>query len=162
MLKDLADLADKFDRSGFVREANFIDEIIKKIAQQSPETTHNQESGEAKKSEVTKIMNDMLQAADGPGTDEDRLLEIVKSVKDVETWFLLENAFNENFKGSPTALLNSELGISPGDRYTLRQIASHLNSIFVNDRDPRFVSNDLRAEVKDGKLVVDFLRSSLQ
>lgn len=159
MLKELTELADKFDRNGFVQEANIIDNIIKKIAQESPKENSGLESGQSKKDKVEKIMNDMLQATEGPGTDEDRILEIIKSIKDVETWFMLENAFNNNFNGSPTALLNNEFGNSPEDRYTLRQISNHLNSIFVNDKDLRFVNNDLRSEFKDGKLIVDFVKS---
>lgn len=145
MIKDLINLADKFDRAGFTREAGIIDGLIKKIAQETPEMSY---SSSQSKAEV--IFEKIMEATKDFGTDEDMLLEAIKMIDTPDLWGQVDRMFTFKVGTDLLLHLNVELESGIGDQAIIEEIKNHLNSIFAST-DMRFVEEDgdLGTEYKD-------------
>ena len=133
MIKDLINLADKFDRAGLVREAEAIDKLIKKIAQETPDMMSG--SGPSK---AETIFQKIMDATADFGTEEEMLLEAIKMIDTPDLWSQVDRMFTFKVGSDLLMHLNVELESGLGDQMIVEEIKDHLNSIFSSTK-MRFV-----------------------
>lgn len=143
MIKDLINLADKFDQAGFVREAGIIDGLIKKIAQEAPEMM-----SESTPDKANMIIEKIMEATADFGTDEEMLLDAIKMIDSPAVWNQVESQFPLKAGSDLFLHLNVELESGLGDQGLVEEIASHLNSVLS--------STKLRVVIEDGDLGMEY------
>ena len=98
-------------------------------------------SGDGEDVDVKKLADELFDAMDGIGTDEDQIADALKQIKNKAQWEKLQDTYEDEHNGELLADLRSELSFADFEEYVRNALPDNINVKYKEKRTRESVEN---------------------
>ena len=117
------------------------DEVEKLMGRKSKSDDDAKKGNDEEKGNMKKLADELDDAMDGFGTDEDQIADALKQIKNKAQWEELQDTYEEEYGGELLADLRSELSFADFEEYVRNALPDDVNVKYKQKRQRESVEN---------------------
>ena len=117
------------------------DEVEKLMGRKSKSDDDAEKGNDEEKGNMKKLADELDDAMDGIGTDEDQIADALKQIKNKAQWEELQDTYEEEYGGELLADLRSELSFADFEEYVRNALPDDVNVKYKQKRQRESVEN---------------------
>ena len=117
------------------------DEVEKLMGRKSKSDDDAEKGNDEEKGNMKKLADELDDAMDGFGTDEDQIADALKQIKNKAQWEELQDTYEEEYGGELLADLRSELSFADFEEYVRNALPDDVNVKYKQKRQRESVEN---------------------